>query len=164
MRSAPIKLLGWALPALLLAGGCAVKFQVHEPYELEKVCSATVIPIAVNPRQEDYRKDYFPRFREKLREGLGGSIKLVDWPGADTRGLNWDEAVAEGRRLGVDAVIGILIADSAHPPKRAQILKVVKSSGGKTIVRQNRLMDPRPDYSFKKEIGGLKELLRCRSK
>ena len=164
MRTAPKRLLLGVLAPLVLAGGCGVKFLVHEPYELEKVCSATVIPIAINARQEEFRREYFPRFRENLREALGGRIQLTDWKDADKRGLSWEKAVEEGEKLGVDAVIGLLISDSAHPPKRTQILKVVKSSGGRVIVRQNRLMDPRPDYSFKKEIGGLRKLLRCGKK
>ncbi len=155
-----------ALAAVLALAptGCSEKFVIHQPYDAVNVCSASVMAIAVNRSQKDYHKDYFPAFREAVKKRFARRMKLVDWDYVEGGQLNWDQAVAAGRKLGVDVVIGLLIDDSERPPKRMQILKVVKASNGKVIAMQNRLMSPERGYTFRSEMKGLSRVLSCVNK
>ena len=155
-------LRGVTLPLIAstaLGAGCGVKFIVEQPFYARRVCSAAVVPIAIDKSQEEYRQIYYPQFLDRFRRAFEGRVRVVDWTG--DRGLNWEEAVAEGRRLGADAVVGVLIDDSDYPPKRIEILKVVRASDGRVIVRQNRLIPPTEPYEFESELGQLKKLIRC---
>lgn len=149
------------LAAALLASlsGCGVKWVVEQPYEARRVCSVAVVPIAVGKSQEEYRGVYYPRFVSRFREEFAGRIRVEEWKG--DRGLNWEEATAEGTKLGVDAVVGILFDDSAYPPQRIEILKVVKAQNGRVIARQNRLIPPDEEYDFRSELRKLRSILGC---
>lgn len=154
-------LRGTVIPALIAASlGCSVKWQVLQPRDLERVCSAVVVPIGTNAVQNEYLQTYLPQFQKAFRERFGAKIRVVDWSG-DRKGLTWEEAVPVGQTLGVDAVVGLLIDDSDRPPRRMEILNVVKTSNGKALARQNRLIPPVERYGFESELKDLGRSLKC---
>ncbi len=144
----------------MTAGGCSAKFVVHQPAQIKRVCSVTLLSIGTKAGQREYAELYFPRFREAFVKRFKGRIRLREYAAA-AKGYTWEDAAAIGRKLGVDAVVGILIDDASRPPRRMQILKVVKSSNGRLLARQNRLMPPREHYTFSSETKGLYRVLQC---
>lgn len=149
-------------PTVILAAmtGCSVKWHVHQPIDVQRACSAVALPIAANKSQEEYLEAHFPAFREGFLKTFRGRLQVKEWEGGK-KGLTWEEAVAVGRGMGVDVVVGILIDDSERPPDRMEILNVVKASNGKVIARQNRLIAASDVYKFKDELDSLARILRC---
>ena len=156
--------MGRGTAALLGAGlclaGCSPKFVIHQPVGVKRVCSVTLLAIGIKADQREYAKHYFPRFAAEFKRHFAGKLRMLEHP-EGAKSYTWEQAAAIGRELGADAVIGILIDDSSRPPRRMQILKAVKSSNGKILAQQNRLMPPVEDYAFKSEIRGLDRVLEC---
>lgn len=147
--------------SLLGSSACGVKLVVHQPSDIRRVCSATVLSIGIKDSQREYHEQYFPPFYAAVQKALGAKMTIIEAP-SPAEGYTWEEAARIGRDLKADAVIGILIDDSARPPRRMQILKVVKSSNGKILAQQNRLIPPREDYAFTSEIRAIGKILECR--
>ena len=147
----------------LLVCACNPRFVVYQPEALRNACPVTVVPISVNASEGEYRAAYFPRFREEFKRQLSASVSIKEAANLD-RNLTWEDAVAAGKDLGVQAVVGLLIEDSNHPPRLTEILKIVKVSNGRALAESIRLITPGADYRFEKEVEAIKRLLSCPSK
>ena len=150
----------WILALLPLAAACSVKWQVLQPDALKRVCSVAVVPIGTNKSQQEYAQAYLPEFKKAFRDRFGAKLRIADLKG-DIKVMTWDDALAAGQEVGADVVVGLLIDDGDRPPRRMEILNVVKVSNGKILARQNRLIGPSESYGFGAELDDLGRILEC---
>lgn len=151
-----------ALTIAFIPAACAPRLVVHRPDLLTQVNTIAVAPIHVGKTQKEYSRLYFASFRDEFSKKFSPRFKVIPIGPEDAQqDFTWENAVARAGIDQVDLIVGLLIDDSDQPGRLIEIIKMVRPSNEKILAGSNRLLEPKPDYSFRQEIQALESALKA---